>query len=244
MLYYITYRKFHLRKKGGTYMKKIISVLLAIVMCFTMTTVAFAADEETPEVSKDDIISVLLEAAKIASDLNDEARKKLSEELEKLIIEKIAGDSEFLQGAAEWVLDKVIGLSGADNLLDIDREQAEKIADLLTKMYDGNLADAVDSPILKLVINTIPEEMLKEAVVWILSDGFGDALDEFIKEYGGESGEETPDAPPAADDGAQDGIFADLDIVTVISAAFKALSDVITELINQISALINTQPAA
>ena len=85
-------------------MKKIISVLLAIVMCFSMTTVAFAAEEEAPEVSTDSIIAVLLEAAKIASDLNDDARETMSKELEKILVEQIAGDNVFLQQAAQSML--------------------------------------------------------------------------------------------------------------------------------------------
>lgn len=226
-------------------MKKIISILLVIVMCFTMSTVAFAAEsqEETEEVSKDGIISVLLEAAKIASGLNDEARAKLSEELEKLLIGQIAGDSAFLQGIAEKVLDKVLGLSGADNLLDIDKAQAETIADLLMKMYDGNLADAIDSPLLKLVIGFIPEEVMREAVVWILSDGFGDALQDFIDKYG--DGEGT--TPPVEEEPEEEGgnFFENLlgtsDVLTIFTAAFQALKDIVSETIDAISALFGSQ---
>lgn len=240
-MYHIGQISFH-TKKGGKYhmMKKIISVFLALVMCFTMSTVAFAADEENTEVSKDGIISVLLEAAKIASSLNDEAREKLSEEIEKLLIDKIAGDSTLLQGAAEWILDKVLGLSGADNLLDVDEEQAEKIADLLIKMYDGNLADAINNPLLKIVVGLIPEEVMKEAVVWILSDGFGDALKDFINKYEGEGGEtETPDTPADKEEEKEP-----IDIGIALAAAFQAIRDVFNELINMISGLFNTQPAA
>lgn len=223
-------------------MKKIISILLALVMCFTMSTVAFAADEENVEVSKDGIIAVLLEAAKVASNLNDEAREKMSEELEKLLIDQIAGDSAFLQGAAEWILDKVLGLSGADNILDIDKEQAESIADLLMKMYDGNLADAVDSPILKIVINLIPEEVMKEAVVWVLSDGFGDALKDFINKYEGEGGEtETPDTPADKEEEKEE---EPIDVGIALAAAFQAIKDVFNELVEMIKGFLNTQPAA
>ena len=234
-------------------MKKIISILLAIVMCFTMTTVAFAAEEkeETPEVSKDGIISVLLEAAKIASGLNDEAREKMSEELEKLLIDQIAGDNAFLQGAAEWILDKVLGLSGADNLLDLDKEQAENIADLLMHMYDGNLADAIDSPILKIVISIVPEEFMKEAVVWILSDGFGDALQDFIDKYGDgedkeEGGEAAKPETPEEEGGFNDEVLNNLDPITAVSAIFKAVSDVFAELMDMIAGLFGgatTTPA-
>lgn len=223
-------------------MKKIISLLLALVMCFTMTTVAFAADEETPEVSEDGIISVLLEAAKIASSLNDEAREKLSEELEKLLIDKIAGDSALLQGAAEWILDKVLGLSGADNLLDLNEEQAEKIAELLMQMYNGNLADAIDNPILKIVIQLIPEEVMKEAVVWILSDGFGNALQDFIDKY--EGGEGTTPETPSEDENNSDDLLETLDIATALAAAFQAIKDVFNEVMAMLSGLLGTQPAA
>lgn len=228
-------------------MKKIISILLAIVMCFTMTTVAFAADsqEETTEVSKDGIMSVLLEAAKIASNLNDEAREKMSEELEKLLIEQIAGNNPALQGAAQWVLDKILGLSGADNLLDIDKNQAEKIADLLMKMYDGNLADAVSNPILKLVIGLIPEDVMREAVVWILSDGFGDALQDFINKYGDGEGEATPPVEEENNGGnILDNFIGESDILVIFTAAFQALKDVFTEVSTMLSGIFGSTVAA
>ena len=226
-------------------MKKIISILLAVVMCFTMTTVAFAAEdqEENTEISKDGIMSVLLEAAKIASDLNDEAREKLSEELEKLLIEQIAGNSPALQGAAEWILDKILGLSGADNILDIDKEKAENIADLLMKMYDGNLADAISNPLLKIVIGLIPKEVMREAVVWILSDGFGDALQDFIGKYG--DGEEAPPVEEEPEEGGNflDNLLGTSDITTIFAAAFQALKDIATEVVDMISGLFGSQPA-
>ncbi len=225
-------------------MKKIISILLAVVMCFSMTTVAFAAEgEENTEVSKDGIISVLLEAAKIASGLNDEARAKMSEELEQLLIGQIAGNNPALQGAAKWILDKVLGLSGADNLLDIDKEQAETIADLLMKMYDGNLADAIDSPILKLVIGLIPEEVMREAVVWILSDGFGDALQDFIDKYGDGEGTTPPvEEEPEEGEDFFENLLGTSDIVTIITAAFQAFKDIFTEVADMISGLFASQP--
>ncbi len=221
-------------------MKKIISVLLVIVMTFSMSTVAFAAEgtEETPEVSKDGIIAVLLEAAKIASDLNSETRDALSEELQKILIDKIAGDSTLLQGAAEWILDKVLGLSGADNILDLDKDQAEKIADLLMKMYDGDLADAIDSPLLKIVINLIPKEVMKEAVVWVLSDGFGDALQDFIDKYGdGKTEEEKPVEP---EEPSGNNPLDGFDLGVIIAAAFQALKDVVTNVINTLTSLFSS----
>ncbi len=231
-------------------MKKIISILLAIVMCFTMTTVAFAADEteETPEVSKDNIIAVLLEAAKIASDLNDEAREKMSEELQKLLVDKIAGDSALLQGAAEWIIDKILGLSGADNLLDLDKAQAEQIADLLLKMYDGNLADAIDNPFLKIIVNIIPKDMMKEVVVWLLSDGFGDALQDFINKYEGEGDGTTEDEPKPEEpsDKEENDVTTNIDIATALAAAVQAIKDVVNELITMLSNLfgsLETAPA-
>ncbi|MBE6782933.1 MAG: hypothetical protein E7536_02855 [Ruminococcaceae bacterium] len=229
-------------------MKKIISILLAIVMCFTMTTVAFAADEteETPEVSKDNIIAVLLEAAKIASDLNDEAREKMSEELQKLLVDKIAGDSALLQGAAEWIIDKILGLSGADNLLDLDKAQAEQIADLLLKMYDGNLADAIDNPFLKIIVNIIPKDMMKEVVVWLLSDGFGDALQDFINKYEGEGDGTTEDEPKPEEpsDKEENDVTTNIDIATALAAAIQAIKDVVNELITMLSNLFSSLETA
>ena len=237
-------QEYTLQKKGGKIlMKKIISILLAVVMCFTMTTVAFAAEEESEDVSKDGIISVLLEAAKIASGLNDEARAALSEELEKLLIEQIAGNNPALQGAAEWLLDKILGLSGADNILDIDKEKAETIADLLMKMYDGDLADAVSNPILKIVISIIPEEVMREAVVWILSDGFGDALQDFIDKYG--DGEGT--TPPVEEEPEEDffeNLLGTSDILTIFTAAFQALKDIVSEVVDAISVFFNNMETA
>ena len=226
-------------------MKKFISVILAIVMCFTMTTVAFAADEETPEVSKDGIIAVLLEAAKIASDLNSETREILSEELEKVLVQQIAGDSVILQKAAQWILDNALKLSGADNLLTLDKEQAEKLAEILTKMYDGNIADYIDNPFIKIIVSFIPEEVMKEAVVWILSDGFGEALQDFIDKYGdGETGkdepvvEEKPDNSGSILDGFFGGSTPDgFDLGIAAAAAIQALKDVVTMVIDQITAI-------
>lgn len=226
-------------------MKKFISVILAIVMCFTMTTVAFAADEETPEVSKDGIIAVLLEAAKIASDLNSETREILSEELEKVLVQQIAGDSVILQKAAQWILDNALKLSGADNLLTLDKEQAEKLAEILTKMYDGDIADYIDNPFIKIIVSFIPEEVMKEAVVWILSDGFGEALQDFIDKYGdGETGkdepvvEEKPDNSGSILDGFFGGSTPDgFDLGIAAAAAIQALKDVVTMVIDQITAI-------
>ena len=226
-------------------MKKFISVILEIVMCFTMTTVAFAAEEETPEVSKDGIIAVLLEAAKIASDLNSETREVLSQELEKILVDQIAGDSVILQKAAQWILDNALKLSGADNLLTLDKEQAEKLAEILTKMYDGNIADYIDNPIIKIIVSFIPEEVMKEAVVWILSDGFGDALQDFIDKYGdGETEkdepvvEEKPDNSGSILDGFFGGSTPDgFDLGVAFAAAIQALKDVVTMVIDQISGI-------
>ncbi len=217
-------------------MKKIISILLAIVMCFTMTTVAFAeTSTDDVDVTSSDIKAILLELAKIASDLNDEAREAASEELKQLIIEKIAGESTLLQGVAEKVLDAILDLSGTDNLLDIDKDQAEKLADLLTKLYDGNIADAIDSPILKLIVSLIPEEVMKEAVVWILSDGLGDALDEFIENNGGEVDK------PDTDEGDDDSAIGAGDIAVILTAAWQALKDVVNEVVNLFKTLFETQ---
>ena len=230
-------------------MKKIISVLLAIVMCFTMTTVAFAADEETPEVSKDGIIAVLLEAAKIASDLNDEAREKLSAELEKILVEQIAGSNPILQKAAQWILDNALKLSGADNLLTLDKEQAEKIAEILTKMYDGNIADYIDNPIIKFIVSFIPEEVMKEAVIWILSDGFGDALQDFIDKYGDGSESSKPDVEEKPDEDKPDSSnpLDGMDWGIAAAAAIQAVKDFFTMIVNEITAIfggVQTNPAA
>lgn len=230
-------------------MKKIISVLLAIVMCFTMTTVAFAADEETPEVSKDGIIAVLLEAAKIASDLNGEAREKLSAELEKILVEQIAGSNPILQKAAQWILDNALKLSGADNLLTLDKEQAEKIAEILTKMYDGNIADYIDNPIIKFIVSFIPEEVMKEAVVWILSDGFGDALQDFIDKYGDGSESSKPDVEEKPDEDKPDSSnpLDGMDWGIAAAAAIQAVKDFFTMIVNEITAIfggVQTTPQA
>lgn len=221
-------------------MKKFISVILAIVMCFIMTTVAFAADEETPEVSKDGIIAVLLEAAKIASDLNGEARENLSAELEKILVEQIAGDNPILQKAAQWILDNALNLSGADNLLTLDKEQAEKIAEILTKMYDGEITDYIDNPIIKIIVSFIPEEVMKEAVIWILSDGFGDALQDFIDKYGdGESGEGDSEVESKPEDDKTDSSnpLDGMDWGIAAAAAIQAVKDFFTMLVNEITAM-------
>ena len=222
-------------------MKKIISILLAIVMCFTMTTVAFAAEEEAPAVSEENIIAVLLEAAKIASDLNDEAREKLSEELEKLLIEQIAGDNPILQSAAQWILDKALELSGSDNILSLDKEQAEKIAEMLTKMYDGDIAEYIDNPVIKFIVSFIPEEVFKEAVTWILSDGFGDALQDFIDKYGDGETEEKPEVEGKPENDKNDTETSNplegMDWAVAISAAVQALKDVVQMVIDQITAI-------
>lgn len=228
-------------------MKKIISVLLAIVMCFSMTTVAFAAEEETPEVSKDGIIAVLLEAAKIASDLNDEAREAMSKELEKLLVEQIAGDNVFLQKAAQWILDNALKLSGAENILTLDKEQAEKIAEILTKMYDGDIAEYIDNPIIKFIVGFIPEEVLKEAVVWILSDGFGDALQDFIDKYGDGEGENKPEVeekPDSGNDGATSNPLEGMDWGVAIAAAVQAVKDVFQLVVDAITSLFGGAEAA
>lgn len=228
-------------------MKKIISVLLAIVMCFSVTTVAFAAEEEAPEVSKDGIIAVLLEAAKIASDLNDEAREKMSEELEKLLVEQIAGDNVFLQKAAQWILDNALKLSGAENILTLDKEQAEKIAEILTKMYDGDIAEYIDNPIIKFIVGFIPEEVLKEAVVWILSDGFGDALQDFIDKYGDGESEEKPEVeekPDSGNDGTTSNPLEGMDWGTAIAAAIQAVKDVFQLVVDAITSIFGGAEAA
>lgn len=229
-------------------MKKIISVLLAIVMCFSMTTVAFAAEEEAPEVSKDSIIAVLLEAAKIASDLNDDAREAMSEELEKILVEQIAGDNVFLQQAAQWILDNALKLSGADNLLTLDKAQAEKIAEILTKMYDGDIADYIDNPLVKFIVSFIPEEVFKEAVIWILSDGFGEALQDFINKYGDGEGdvEDKPEVEekPEGDSGNTSNPLDGLDLGVAIAAAVQALKDVVQLVIDSITALFGGAEAA
>ncbi len=221
-------------------MKKVISILLAIVMCFSMTTVAFAAEEEAPEVSKDSIISVLLEAAKIASDLNDEAREAMSEELEKLLVEQIAGDNVFLQKAAQWILDNALKLSGADNILTLDKAQAEKIADVLTKMYDGDIADYIDNPLIKFIVGFIPEEVFKEAVVWILSDGFGDALQDFIDKYGDGETQDKPEVeekPDGENNGTTSNPLEGMDWGVAIAAAIQAVKDVFQLVIDSITSI-------
>ncbi len=228
-------------------MKKIISIFLAIAMCFTMTTVAFAEDgaDETA-VSKDSIVSVLLEAAKIASELNDEAREKLGEELEKILVEQIAGDSVILQKAAQWIIDKALEISGSDNILTLDKAQAEKIAEILTKMYDGEIDEYIDNPIIKFIVKFIPEEFFKEAVVWILSDGLGDTLKDFINKYG--DGETYPEEDDEPAEETPSNPLEGIDWAVAIQAAVQALKDVVAEVINQISALIsgaqaNPEPA-
>ncbi len=229
-------------------MKKFISVILAIVMCFSVTTVAFAAEEETPEVSKDGIIAVLLEAAKIASDLNGEAREKLSAELEKILVEQIAGNNPILQKAAQWILDNALKLSGADNLLTLDKEQAEKIAEFLTKMYDGNIADYIDNPIIKIIVNFIPEEIMKEAVIWILSDGFGDALKDFIDKYGdGEGNDGEVESKPEDDKTDSSNPLEGMDWGIAVAAAIQAVKDFFSMIVNEISAIFGgaqANPAA
>ncbi len=229
-------------------MKKFISVILAIVMCFSVTTVAFAAEEETPEVSKDGIIAVLLEAAKIASDLNGEAREKLSAELEKILVEQIAGNNPILQKAAQWILDNALKLSGADNLLTLDKEQAEKIAEFLTKMYDGNIADYIDNPIIKIIVNFIPEEVMKEAVIWILSDGFGDALKDFIDKYGdGEGNDGEVESKPEDDKTDSSNPLEGMDWGIAVAAAIQAVKDFFSMIVNEITALFGgaqANPAA
>ncbi len=227
-------------------MKKIISVLLAIVMCFSMTTVAFAAEEETPEVSKDGIIAVLLEAAKIASDLNDEAREAMSKELEKLLVEQIAGDNVFLQKAAQWILDNALKLSGAENILTLDKEQAEKIAEILTKMYDGDIAEYIDNPLIRFIVGFIPEDVLKEAVVWILSDGFGDALQDFIDKYGDGEGEEKPEVegkPESGNEGTGNPLEG-MDWGVALAAAIQAVKDVFQLVVDTITSLFGGAEAA
>ncbi len=227
-------------------MKKIISVLLAIVMCFSITTVAFAAEEETPEVSEDSIIAVLLEAAKIASELNTETREKLSEEIEKILVEQIAGDNIILQKAAQWILDKALELSGSDSILDLDKEQAEKIAEMLTKMYDGDIADYIDNPLIKFIVGFIPEEVFKEAVVWLLSDGFGETLQDFINKYGDGSESGTPDVEekPDEDESETQNPLDGLDIGIAIAAAFQALKDVVQMVMDSITALFGGMTVA
>lgn len=228
-------------------MKKIISVLLAVVMCFTMTTVAFAAEEKEPEISKDSIISVLLEAAKIASDLNNEARETLSEELEKILVDQIAGDNIFLQKAAQWILDNALKLSGAENILTLDKEQAEKIAEILTKMYDGDIAEYIDNPIIKIIVGFIPEEVFKEAVVWILSDGFGDTLQDFINKYGdGESTDkpEVEEKPGTDNEGTTSNPLEGMDWGVAIAAAIQAVKDVFQMVVDAITSFFGGAEAA
>ena len=213
---------------------------MAIVMCLSLTTVAFAAEEETPVVSEDSIISVLLEAAKIASELNSETREALSAELEKILVEQIAGDNVFLQQAAQWILDNALKLSGADNLLTLDKEQAEKIAEILTKMYDGDIAEYIDNPIIKFIVGFIPEDVFKEAVIWLLSDGLGDTLQDFIDKYGDGEGTDTPEVeekPDADDSGTSSNPLEGMDWGVAISAAFQAVKDVFQMVIDSITSI-------
>ena len=222
-------------KKGGTKtMKKLISILLAVVMCFTMTTVAFAADEN-PEVSEDSITSILLEAVKVASGLNDEVREQLGEEIEKLLIEQIAGSNPVLQQAAQWVLDKALEISGTDNILTLNKDQAEQIAEFLTKVYDGDIAEYIDNPVISLVVSLVPKEIFKEVVVWLLSDGLGDTLEDFIDQNGGGSGVEGK--PDSGKDEQPDTTnpFEGMDWAVAISAAFQAVRDFFDLLIKSIS---------
>lgn len=232
-------------------MKKIISVFLAIIMCFSLTTVAFAAEEEAPVVSEDSIIAVLLEAAKIASELNAETREKLGEEIEKILVEQIAGDNVFLQKAAQWILDKALELSGSDNILSLDKEQAEKIAEILTKMYDGNIADYIDNPLIKFIVSFIPEEVFKEAVVWLLSDGFGETLQDFIDKYGDGEKPEVEEKPEEEEEKEEkpstDNTLDGFDLGIAAAAAIQALKDVVQMVIDSITALfggMQTNPAA
>ena len=228
-------------------MKKIISILLAIVMSFSLTTVAYAADE-SPEVSQDSITSILLEAAKVASSLNSEAREKLSEEIEKLLIEQIAGDNVILQQAAQWVLDKALALSGSDNILDVDKEQAENIADFLTKVYDGDIADYIDNPLISFIVSFIPEEVFKEAVVWLLSDGLGDTLQDFIDKYGDGEGEGSDvESKPEDSTDSSGSLLEGMDWGVAIAAAFQAFSDFFNNIISSITNLFggtSATPAA
>ncbi len=172
-------------------MKKIISLLLVTVMLFSTFTVAFsvqsfAADTgSTTAESKDDITKMLLELAKIANGLNDSAREKFSEELKELLVEKLTGGSTVAKPVAEWIVNQALKLSGADNLLTLNKSQAEKIADFLSKLYAGKIADYVQNPVLQVVLKLVPEDFYKEAIVWILSDGLGTALKDFIKNNGG-----------------------------------------------------------
>ena len=217
-------------------MKKIISILLAIVMCFGMTTVAFAADE-TPEISTDSITSILLEAAKVASSLNDSTREALGEEIEKLLVEQIAGDNVILQQAAQWVLDKALALSGSDNILDVNKDQAETIAEFLSKVYDGNIADYIDNPLISFIVSFIPEEVFKEAVVWLLSDGLGDTLQDFINKYGDGEGTQTKPEEDKKEEGTILDTLGSTDWGVVLSAATKAISDFFSLLMETITSL-------
>ncbi len=220
-------------------MKKIISILLAVVMCFTMTTVALAADE-TPEVSEDSITSILLEAVKVASSLNSEAREKLGEEIEKLLVEQIAGDNPVLQQAAQWVLDKALEISGTDNILTLDKDQAEKIAEFLTKVYDGDIAEYIDNPIISLIVSFVPEEVFKEAVVWLLSDGLGDTLQDFIDKYGdGESGDSEVQGKPEEDKPSASNPLEGMDWGVAIEAAIQAVRDFFDLIIKTITDLFS-----
>ncbi len=228
-------------------MKKIISILLATIMCFGMCTVAFAAEETTPPaatedttdvtVNSDSIMNALLEAAKLASSLNDSAREKLSEEIQQAIVNKIAGDNPLLQGAADWIIDTILGLSGSDNLLDIDKNQAENIADLLILLYEGNLANATDNVFLKFVLSLLPEEATKAAVVWILSDGFGDSLDEFIEKY-----EKDESDAPAEDNPAED-TESGFNLESIIKI-FTDIINKMVEIFNSLLGSLQTQPEA
>lgn len=220
-------------------MKKIISILLVIVTCFTMTTVAFAASE-TPDISEDSITSILLEAVKIASGLNEDVREQLGEEIEKLLVEQIAGNNPVLQQGAQWLIDTALTLSGSDNILDVDKEQAEKIAEFLTKVYDGDIAEYIDNPIISMVISFVPKEVFQEAIVWLLSDGLGDTLQDFIDNYGdgsnvGSKPESGKDEKPSTTNP-----FEGMDWATAIGAAIQAVKDFFELLIKTITDLFNS----
>lgn len=214
-------------------MKKIISILLAIVMCFSLTTVAFAADE-APEVSQDSITSILLEAAKVASTLNSETREKLGEEIEKLLIKEIAGDNPVLQQGAQWIIDTALTLSGSDNILDVDKAQAEKIAEFLTKVYDGDIAEYIDNPLISMIVSLVPEEVFKEAVVWLLSDGLGDTLQDFIDKYG--DGENSDvESKPEENKPSTNNPLEGMDWGVAFAAAIQAIRDFFDLLIKSIT---------
>ncbi len=214
-------------------MKKIISILLAIVMCFSITTVAFAAGE-TPEISEGSITSILLEAAKVASTLNDETREKLGEEIEKLLVEQIAGDNPVLQQGAQWVIDTALTISGSDNILDIDKAQAEKIAEFLTKVYDGDVAEYIDNPVISIVVSLVPEEVFKKAVVWLLSDGLGDTLQDFIDKNGDGSETQKPEEKPEEKPSTNNPLEG-MDWGVAFAAAMQAIRDFFDLLIKSIT---------